>query len=306
MSKSSRPPRGSWLYWRRLLRLIGIILLAVIVGLPLCGGVFSTVALLYVGCSENNATPDTYGDYTWEKFTIQAQAGGEFQGYFVHGTNGATIIFPPNFNVGRGNRFNEAHILMEHGYAVVLFESRRCADSGPLSLGYQEVKEVADVLDYLRNRSDVDRERIGIHGFSSAGATALMAAAQYPELRAIVAEGGYESMDGILDEQGGSAGAYLTTIFRWSMRLSYRIIAGNRMKDLNPLSVIDQIAPRPILLIYGSTESSLPGAYLQHKVAGANAELWVVEGAGHGNYVDIAPQEYEERVVAFFDQALLN
>jgi len=33
-------------------------------------------------------------------------------------------------------------------------------------------------------------------------------------------------------------------------------------------------------------------------------ELWIVTGAGHGGYIGVAPQEYERRVVTFFDKAL--
>jgi len=33
-------------------------------------------------------------------------------------------------------------------------------------------------------------------------------------------------------------------------------------------------------------------------------ELWVVHGARHGDYLSVAPAEYEARVVAFLERAL--
>jgi pimeloyl-ACP methyl ester carboxylesterase len=78
------------------------------------------------------------------------------------------------------------------------------------------------------------------------------------------------------------------------------------INQLSPVDVIGDIAPRPILLIYGSQEISLPGGRRQKAAAGDNAKLWIVEGAGHGNYVDVASAEYERRVVTFFDEALLK
>jgi dipeptidyl aminopeptidase/acylaminoacyl peptidase len=197
-------------------------------------------------------------------------------------------------------------VLSRNGYAVFIFESRRCAGMGPLSLGYQEMNEVADALDYLLTREDVDPNRIGIQGFSSAGATAIMATARLPTLRAVVAEGGYsnffENALGTASSDGPFA--YFEAIYRWSTKSIYRWGTGIDIHQLSPVEVIGDIAPRPILLIYGSQEVSLPGGRKQKMAAGDNARLWVVEGAGHGNYLDVAPEEYERRVVTFFDDAL--
>jgi dipeptidyl aminopeptidase/acylaminoacyl peptidase len=199
-------------------------------------------------------------------------------------------------------------MLARHGYAVFTFEARPCAGMGPLSLGYAEVDEVADALDYLLGRPEVDPRRIGIYGFSSAGATSLMAATRLPQLQAVVAEGGYSDFEDFVDHELGRGLVqrgefYFLPLYRWGFHLAYRWIAGDLAK-LSPVTVISQIRPRPILLVYGSQEKSLPEGYQQLQAAGNNAELWVVEGAGHGTYRQVAPQAYEERIVAFFDKAL--
>jgi pimeloyl-ACP methyl ester carboxylesterase len=69
------------------------------------------------------------------------------------------------------------------------------------------------------------------------------------------------------------------------------------------VSVIGQISPRPILLIYGTAEPSLRGGQLELVAAGENAELWEVPGATHGTYQFDAPEEFERRVVGFYDKA---
>jgi dipeptidyl aminopeptidase/acylaminoacyl peptidase len=216
---------------------------------------------------------------------------------------------PPPFAGGKSTRLPEAAMLAEHGYAVLVFESRRCADAGPLSLGYREVDDVAAALDYLAARPDVDSERIGIYGFSSAGATAVMAAARYPQLHAVIAEGGYGDFanDTIgQDRRGDFLTHNFITLYRWGTYLSYRWITRLDIRLLSPVSVIDQISPRPILLIYGSREVSLAGGRQQQAAAGENAELWIVPGAGHGNYLSVAPEAYGARVITFFDEALLE
>jgi fermentation-respiration switch protein FrsA (DUF1100 family) len=175
-------------------------------------------------------------------------------------------------------------------------------------LGYNEVDDVAAALAYLHTRPEIDPERIGIHGFSSAGATAIMATARLPGLKAVVAEGGYgdfiENALGTTTRNQGWAGYYFEGGYRWTFHLIYPLVIGFDLDRLSPVSVIDQIAPRPILLIYGSQEVSLSGAYKQKAAAGNNATLWVVEGAGHGTYLNVAPEEYEARLIGFFEEGL--
>jgi uncharacterized protein len=269
-------------------------------------GSLTTYHLLYGACGEHPTTPGDFG-LSWEDVQFKSHESGDFRAYFIHGTNGATIILPPTTNGGRGTRLDEAALLAQHGYAVLIFESRRCAaQKGPLSLGYKEALDVGDALKYLHSRADVDPARIGIIGFSSAGASAVLAAAQYPEIRAVVAEGGYgDFAEGAVGIQHNDTNV-LGTIYKWSIGVTYRLITGLDIDQLSPIDVIGQIAPRPILLIYGSRESTLDDARRQLAAAGDNAQLWVVEGAGHGDYRQVAPEEFEKRVILFFDNALLD
>jgi pimeloyl-ACP methyl ester carboxylesterase len=285
--------------------LITGILLAVF-GLPFLAGFITTYALVYAPCDNRTTTPGDFGYIRWEDLTLRARAGGEFKAFYIPGDNGAAIIIPPTTRGGRGTRLHVADLVARHGYGVLIFESRRCAGMGPLSLGYKEVNEVADALAYLQSRTDVDPNRIGVYGFSSAGATSVMAAARLPDLRAVVAEGGYgDFAEGAIGLDQAS-GTFVEALYKESINISYRLLTGIDIAKLSPLDVIDQIAPRPILLIYGSEERSLDGAQQQLAAAGDNAELWIVPGAGHGDYLDVMPEEYEERVLTFFDRTLLN
>jgi hypothetical protein len=294
--------RRTWRYWRRLIALLVASLALAVVGTPFLLGVTTTYRLLNPPCGDNHQTPGDYG-HAWEDVTLNAESGGRFRAYFIPGTNGAAVIIPPPYGGGRGTRLDEGDVLARHGYAVLAFESRRCAGMGSLSLGYKETGEVGDALAYLQSRADIDPTRIGVLGFSSAGATAIMSAARFPAIRAVVAEGGYgDFAEGALGLGTGST--FLETIYKESLAISYHLLTGIDLDKLSPSDVISQIAPRPVLLIYGSRERSLSGAYGQLAAAGDNADLWVVEGARHGNYLEVAPEEYEARIVEFFDTAL--
>jgi dienelactone hydrolase len=281
---------------------IGALLAVLLV--PLAAGFITTYALLYVPCSGASSTPSDYG-YGWEDATLAARSGSQsIRGYFIPGTNGATVIITPTMSGSRASRLHIANILSKHGYAVLTFDSRRCADMGPLTLGYKEADDVGSTLDYLRVRGDVNAERIGILGFSSAGAAAVMAAARFPEIHAVVAEGGYgDFAENVIGLDNGQ-GSLLERLYKWSLGASYHLITGVDIHKLSPTTAVTQIRPRPILLIYGSLERSLEGARQQQAAAGENAELWVVEGARHGQYLSVAPEEYEAHLIAFFDRSL--
>jgi pimeloyl-ACP methyl ester carboxylesterase len=218
---------------------------------------------------------------------------------------GATVIVAPTGNAGRGDRMAEIAAYHAGGFAVLSYSGRTCVGGAANSLGYKEAAQVGDALAYLATRSDVDVNRVGIHGFSAGGAAAIMAAARYPVVRAVVAEGGYHDfVDEV--ERNTPETLWFAPLFRFGARLSYRVLIGEDMSVLSPISVIGQIAPRPILLVYGTNEPGLDGARMQQAAAGSNAALWEVPGAGHGDYVAVAGDEYGRRVVGFMGEGLEN
>ncbi|NPV65616.1 MAG: prolyl oligopeptidase family serine peptidase [Anaerolineae bacterium] len=238
-----------------------------------------------------------------EEVSVPSRHGVAFRGYFLPGSNGATIIVPPAYGQDRGGWLHEVAVLVAGGYNVLTYDSRPCTGMSPHSLGVWESGDILDALAYLRQRPDVDMSRIGAHGFSQAGASALFAAAQAPEIRAVVAEGGYVDYGAQTLGIGGPQDP-VTALFSLGARLGYRSATGMSLSQLKPLDVIAAIAPRRVLLIYGEHEVTLAGAQYAATL-GAHIDLWIVSGATHGSYLTSAGQRaFTERVVGFFDAAL--
>lgn len=88
--------------------------------------------------------------------------------------------------------FYLADIAMElsrHGFLTLAFDYRGFGDSDGERHRLRPFEQVADVLaaaSYMRTRSDVDQDRIGVYGTSFGGGIALTAAAQDEQLRAAV------------------------------------------------------------------------------------------------------------------------
>lgn len=269
--------------------------------MPFALGVIFIRVLTTNGCS-GGESPAVYNLPYEEISFVSSELQMPINGYFIPGDNGVTIIVPPAYTSGRGNLMHEIAVLHPYGYSFLSFESRSCMGHY-VSLGYAEVTEVGDALDYLATRPDVDMNRLGIHGFSAGGATAIMAGARYPQLKAVSAEGGYHDFAEQLSDNVEAQWPGLGILYELGVHIGYRLTTGYDLSVLSPVSAIGEIAPRPILLIYGTAEPSLPGARMQLAAAGENAQLWEVPGAWHGGYLYTAPEAFERRVVAFYDSA---
>ncbi len=308
MNGTARPERSiirTRVYWLRLARLFVVALVGALFLLPFLLGVVSMWGLTRGLCTPGGSPADRAMPY--EDLLFPSTRGITQQGYFIPGATGATIILIPAFKGSRGSELYYAEVFYRAGFNVLTFNSRVCTSQGWISLGYQEVEDVEAAYAYLKTRPDVDATRVGLHGFSSAGATGLMAMARMPDIRSVSAEGGYHNYAAMLG--WGRSASFFDTLYQFGAVTAYSLLTGGDIHDLNPLDAIGKIGPRPVLLVYGSREVSLPGARLMLERARANgveADLWVVEGAGHGGYLWAAPDEFVTRVVGFHEAALLT
>ena len=282
---------------------VALITVVLIIGLPCALGFSFMTNLTLPGCGPD-ADPADFGMPREDvRFPSSEFVADDYAGYFLPGSNGATVIVVPTLRSGRGDRMQEIAVYQRGGYNVLTYRSRSCFDR-PHSLGYHEVTAVGDALAYLRSRGDVDPEHIVVHGFSAGGATSLMALARYPILKAAIAHGGYEDFDGILRTSIEPLGL-LGHPFRFSAQLAYRLIVGEDITVLSPIAAIQDSAPHPVLLIYGGNEVTLGGAQAMQALAPERVSLWIVPGAGHGDYVSVAGEDaYGDRVYRFLETAL--
>ncbi len=290
--------RGHWA--RRLLK-IGVAVLLAALLLPVGMGFLLMGGVTHPLCSPG-PSPDRFG-LVAEDVLVPARTGVSYRGYFIEGTNGATIIVPPALGQDRGGWLHEAAVLARNGYSVLTYDSRQCSGLATHSLGPREAEDVLDAVDYLRSRGDVDVSRIGAHGFSQAGATNLFAAAQTDVIRAVVAEGGYVDY---WEQTLGPASSrdLFTRLFAFGSQTGYRVMTGLDAGALRLIDLIPALAPRRVLLVYGSFEVTLGGARQAADLA-EHVQLWEVPGATHGSYLATAGEaEFTRQVVGFFDEAL--
>ncbi len=236
-----------------------------------------------------------------ENVSFTTSDGLRLHGWFVPSKNGATVISFP----GRKGPQDPARLLVSEGYGVLLFDRRGEgeSDGDPNALGWGGTRDLEAAIAYLRSRPDVDPDRIGGVGLSVGGEMMLQAAAETDDFKAVVSEGaGIRSVREAVHMDGIEKVAP-----SWLFGL---VTAGTAVftSDLPPPSLTDLSAQitEPVLFIHaipGQGGETLTEKY--YEAATGRKEYWAAPG-GHTGALDAAPQEYERRVVKFFDRNLLG
>lgn len=234
---------------------------------------------------------------------IQLQPGMiQLQAWYYPSQNGAAVIALGGLPGSLGDRLPPVKFLVLHGYGLLQIDSRACAaPPAAVTLGANEVMDVAAGLEFLKTRPEV--ARVGVLGFSMGGVTAIRAAARYPDIAAVVAEGGYFN----LGEDFVSSGEHQSTLRRillYHVAGVFWLQTGINPWRISPVDDLPRISPRPVMLIYGEDEAASGKAQAQLSAALPPKTLWLVPGGSHGRNHLAAPVEYEQRVLEFFDQAL--
>jgi fermentation-respiration switch protein FrsA (DUF1100 family) len=259
-------------------------------------------AYIYTHTGQAAATPDLGVPFESVKFTTSD--GLELAASYVPSKNRAAVILFPG-----ATRADHARMLIRHGYGVLLLDPRGQGRSEGDIVRWAGDRDILGGVDYLRSRPDVDAGRIGGFGFSVGGELLLEAAAKSTGLKVLVSEGA-----GIRVGEGLEAGEGMSESVRalWNPA-SFVLSAATTMFSNHgpPPTIVDRIgriAPRAVFLIYADPgmggEATRQPRYFE--AAGQPKAIWKVPGSAHTGGIDARPAEYERRVVAFFDRALLK
>jgi uncharacterized protein len=308
-SITSRPARFSLQYFARL---AGFTLLVFV----LIGGSL----LVYIDYNEVAgeviATPSQVEmpaglAFAMENVIFESENGIRLAGWYTPPKNGAVIILLHGYGGNRLGSVVYAQMLVQAGYGALLYDERASGESGGArrSFGWEDTPDVGAAIIYLRSRPESATAKLGIGGCSIGGQIALQGAARYPELQAVWADG-----SGVIRYKDNPAPT------NWALGIAYLSnwiidpMLSARLSIPAPPAMIDiigTIAPRPIYLVGGGNPKPYFGseaARMQRfaRYAGSNAQVWIIPEATHCDGPQQRPKEYAERLVNFFDQALLK
>lgn len=254
-------------------------------------------------------TPGDYG-LPYENVTVTSADGLELCGWYVPSQNGAVVIAQHGYKSDRTELLQEAEILYRHHYGVLLSTVRAHdrSEGEQISFGYREMQDLEAWYRYLRTRNDVHPEKIGALGNSMGGSLVIQYAAQNKHINAVVAHSAFSSLDDTVSTSvqyytGLPPFPFAPLIVFWAEQE-----LGLHSSEINAKQWIRNISPRPIFLLQGGTDVVISASSGQslYSAAGEPKKLWYEPELGHAEFDKELPQEFEQRIIAFFDQYLLN
>jgi pimeloyl-ACP methyl ester carboxylesterase len=243
-------------------------------------------------------------DQECEQVTFLSLDGLKLSGWLIPGDKRKVILLIHGLGGSGTSMMHQARLLNKAGYSVMMPDLRAHGDSeGDTITGVWEVNDILGALEYLDTRSDVTVDQVGILGISFGAQVALQAAAKTKSIRAVV----LESMGpATLADHGG----WPTTLRRWVnyplnwlLYALFDFISGVHQRN-GVIETLHLIYPRPILFISTGRGKEKYFMRLFFDAARHPKSLFEVPQAEHGIAMVVNRQEYGERVLRLFDQAL--
>ena len=244
---------------------------------------------------------DEWNDIVLRGWLIEAERD-ELTAILVHGLNR---------NRTGDNALELARRLFHRGFNVLLFDIRGHGESDGerLSAGYFEKWDVLGAYDFLVQRG-APPGKVGLLGWSLGGATALLASAEEPAIKAVVVDSSFADVHDLIAQETARATVFpqwVVPVFVPGMKIISRVLYGIDVGAVVPEKAAGTLG-YPILVIHGEADERVPAEQSVRIYASApvGSELWLSPGSEHADAVIDAPDEYVERVDAYFHSRLAD
>ena len=139
-------------------------------------------------------------------------------------------------------------------------------------------------------------------------ATALLAASQEPAIHAVVADSPYSNASDMMAQETARKTIFprwLAPIFVPTAKLMAHKLHGIDVGTLVPEETVKGLS-YPILVIHGEGDTRIPFAHgvKIHKAAHPGSSIWLVPEVEHVDAFLTYPDEYVQRVMAYYDARL--
>ncbi len=285
-----------------------LVVMATVVSLAIAASIISpAVAATNVPRTAVTTTPDALG-LEFESATLMTTDDVELAAWYLPGTNRGGIVVVHGAGSTRSSVLDQAAVLVDNGYSVVLIDARGHGDSDgtAMDFGWYGDWDITAGVEFLASRAEVDPDRIGIVGFSMGGEEAIGAAAADPRIRAVVAEGATARQAADKD--------WLSDAFGWRGWLQEQIEKvqygiTDYLSEASPPTALRSAvraaaSTRFLLITAGKVDDERRAASYIRSGASERVTVWTVDGADHTGGYDTQPEEWTQQVIAFLDEAL--
>jgi fermentation-respiration switch protein FrsA (DUF1100 family) len=232
--------------------------------------------------------------------------------YFKAKDSDKTVILAHGYAQNR-MQFNEKTLDMvkkfqEKGYNMLLFDFRNSGMSGGNSttIGIYEQDDLNGAVKFVKNQGS---KHIVLMGYSMGAAASIAAAAGNSDVDAVIADSSYADLAEYLNDNLNTFTKGLPAFpFNKTILTAVGLMLNLDPKKMSPEKDIARIAPRPVILIHGVSDRTIPvgecdrlsSAY--SSIASDKITVWKVSGAKHVESYEMYPDEYIRRVFDFLDR----
>jgi pimeloyl-ACP methyl ester carboxylesterase len=315
-SKAASDPSHRPSRWKRILKRVIIALLIIFVVL-----VYGVIPIWFSSVATNaktrtmdrllTETPATY-KAEFRDVEFQTSDGIKISGWLMPSRGKrATIIYSHGLFRSRRELLERAVDLWQLGYGALLYDARNHGDSGQarVSFGYNERLDAEAAVRFLREELHTE-DRIALFGISMGAATALLAAAETPEVAAVISDSSFLSFKDTTDHHvrlflrlpAFPLANEVRYLMEWRAHFD-----GSR---LDALDAVKQIGERPALFIAAAHDRRMPtdiAQKLYEASTSSKRDLLIVDGPGseiHGHAYQADRKLYINKIAQFLSTAL--
>ncbi len=229
------------------------------------------------------------------------------RGWFIKNDNSkGTILLIHGWNDTKEDLLNHSAYLYKNNYSSLLFDLRAFGDSDGdfTSLGYFEKNDVLGAIDYIKSRDDIN-QNLGALGQSMGAASLVLATIETNDLKAIILDSSYATIHQVTGRRFKRTHNLPKYPLATLLTFFGGLLNDFNAFDLAPLRYIDQVNI-PIFMIQGDSDKLvfIEEARRLYDKANQPKQIWITEGADHRKSYEYYPEEYEEKVVGFFNTHL--
>src|SRR5579859_1617049 len=246
-----------------------------------------------------------------QEVSIRAADAVVLKGWYVHPRvfNGSTVLLSHGITDNREGVASYGRLFLDHGYAVLLPDTRNHGESGG-EFALYGLKKADDIHQWVSWLYEYDPPQC-VYGFgeSLGAALVLQSLAQEPRFCAVAVEDAfstaremsYERVSGFL-HLGGWFGRSVGMPIIASAVVYARLRYGIDLLKPSPLDAVRHSSV-PVLLVHGTEDHNISPrhSHILSQAAPDHVQLWLVPAAGHTMAWAAAPKEFETRAVGWFE-----
>ncbi len=231
-------------------------------------------------------------------------------GWYLPPRNGAMVVILHGFGREHTRAWRYGGFLDRAGYGLLAFDFRSSRATGrlPTTLGHHETPDARAALAWVRIQPGLHSIPVGLLGESLGGSIALIAAAERPDVRAVIVDCAFATGERALEDACERWAHLPGRPTAWLCRTLGRLVTGHDPGALDAVAAAQALRDRPVFFIHAQKDDRLSEAHpwALWEAAGGKDPLWNIPGIGHNQGWLRHRELYEARVRAFFDRHLLG